>query len=53
MSEPTEVDVVVVGLGPGGETVASQLAGGGLEVVAVDSTWSAGSAPTTAASRAR
>ena len=36
MSEPTEVDVVVVGLGPGGEAVASQLAGGGLEVVAVD-----------------
>ena len=29
----TEVDVVVIGLGPGGEAVATQLAGGGLEVV--------------------
>ena len=32
----TEVDVVVIGLGPGGEAVATQLAGGGLEVVGVD-----------------
>ncbi len=32
----TEVDVVVVGLGPGGEEVATQLARAGLEVVAVD-----------------
>ncbi len=31
-----EVDVVVVGLGPGGEAVAGQLAGAGLEVVGVD-----------------
>lgn len=32
----TEVDVVVVGLGPGGESVATQLAEAGLEVVGVD-----------------
>jgi pyruvate/2-oxoglutarate dehydrogenase complex dihydrolipoamide dehydrogenase (E3) component len=31
-----QVDVVVVGLGPGGEYVATRLAGAGLEVVAVD-----------------
>lgn len=32
----TEVDVVVVGLGPGGEHVAAEAAKGGLDVVAVD-----------------
>jgi pyruvate/2-oxoglutarate dehydrogenase complex dihydrolipoamide dehydrogenase (E3) component len=32
----TDVDVVVVGLGPGGEAVATQLAQAGLEVVGVD-----------------
>ncbi|MBA2559554.1 MAG: NAD(P)/FAD-dependent oxidoreductase [Propionibacteriales bacterium] len=32
----TEVDVVVVGLGPGGESVATELAKAGLEVVGVD-----------------
>lgn len=31
-----EVDVVVLGLGPGGESVATELAGAGLEVVGVD-----------------
>jgi pyruvate/2-oxoglutarate dehydrogenase complex dihydrolipoamide dehydrogenase (E3) component len=31
-----EVDVVVVGLGPGGESAATQLAAAGLEVLAVD-----------------
>jgi pyruvate/2-oxoglutarate dehydrogenase complex dihydrolipoamide dehydrogenase (E3) component len=32
----TEVDVLVIGLGPGGEYLATQLAGAGLEVVGVD-----------------
>src|SRR3954452_22040470 len=32
----TEVDVVVLGLGPGGESVATKLASAGLSVVAVD-----------------
>jgi pyruvate/2-oxoglutarate dehydrogenase complex dihydrolipoamide dehydrogenase (E3) component len=32
----TEVDVVVVGVGPGGEHIATELATAGLEVVAVD-----------------
>lgn len=36
MSAENEVDVVVIGLGPGGEFVASRLAAGGLEVLAVD-----------------
>ncbi|CUR54726.1 FAD-dependent pyridine nucleotide-disulfide oxidoreductase [metagenome] len=36
MTESTEVDVVVVGLGPGGEALASRLAQAGLEVVGVD-----------------
>ncbi len=31
-----DVDIVVVGLGPGGEAVATQLAGAGLSVVGVD-----------------
>jgi pyruvate/2-oxoglutarate dehydrogenase complex dihydrolipoamide dehydrogenase (E3) component len=32
----SDVDVVVVGLGPGGEAVATQLGQAGLDVVAVD-----------------
>src|SRR3954451_11570152 len=36
MAEETKVDVVVVGLGPGGESLAGQLARGGLSVVAVE-----------------
>jgi flavin-dependent dehydrogenase len=35
MSASTEVDVVVIGQGPGGEYVATNLAKGGLDVVAV------------------
>ena len=35
-SESAQVDVVVVGLGPGGESVATQLAQAGLAVVGVD-----------------
>ncbi|GAB3864906.1 NAD(P)/FAD-dependent oxidoreductase [Nocardioides maradonensis] len=36
MADSTEVDVVVVGLGPGGEHAAAELASAGLEVVGVD-----------------
>jgi pyruvate/2-oxoglutarate dehydrogenase complex dihydrolipoamide dehydrogenase (E3) component len=36
MTEQSAVDVVVVGLGPGGESVATELAKAGLKVVAVD-----------------
>ena len=35
-SESVQVDVVVVGLGPGGESLATQLARAGLDVVGVD-----------------
>ncbi len=34
--DPEQVDVVVIGLGPGGEAVATQLAQAGLSVVGVD-----------------
>jgi pyruvate/2-oxoglutarate dehydrogenase complex dihydrolipoamide dehydrogenase (E3) component len=34
--EPTSADVAVIGLGPGGEAVATKLAQSGLEVVGVD-----------------
>ena len=36
MADVTNVDVVVVGLGPGGESLAGQVAKAGLKVVAVD-----------------
>lgn len=36
MPDPAEVDVVVIGLGPGGEHVAASLARAGLSVVGVD-----------------
>ena len=36
MAEPHEVDVVVVGLGPGGEHLAASLAKAGLSVVGID-----------------
>ncbi|KRC49029.1 MULTISPECIES: dihydrolipoyl dehydrogenase family protein [unclassified Nocardioides] len=36
MPQPAEVDVVVIGLGPGGEHVAASLARAGLSVVGVD-----------------
>ena len=45
MSTTTEVDVVVLGLGPGGESVATKLAQGGLEVVAVDKNLVGGECP--------
>jgi pyruvate/2-oxoglutarate dehydrogenase complex dihydrolipoamide dehydrogenase (E3) component len=41
----TDVDVVVVGLGPGGESVATQLAQAGLDVVAVDRRMVGGECP--------
>ncbi len=41
----TTCDVVVVGLGPGGEALASRLAGEGLEVVAVESGLVGGECP--------
>jgi pyruvate/2-oxoglutarate dehydrogenase complex dihydrolipoamide dehydrogenase (E3) component len=39
------VDVVVIGLGPGGEAVAAELAGAGLSVVGVDSRLVGGECP--------
>jgi pyruvate/2-oxoglutarate dehydrogenase complex dihydrolipoamide dehydrogenase (E3) component len=44
-TEPNEVDVVVVGLGPGGEALASSLAKAGLSVVAVDERLVGGECP--------
>ncbi len=48
MAEPVndiDVDVVVVGLGPGGESVATRLAGAGLSVVGVDERLVGGECP--------
>ena len=45
MTASNEVDVVVIGQGPGGEYVAAQLAGGGLDVVAVESRLVGGECP--------
>ena len=41
----SEVDVVVLGLGPGGEAVATQLAGAGLDVVGIDKRLVGGECP--------
>ncbi len=41
----TDVDVVVVGLGPGGEALATTLAGAGLQVVGVDERLVGGECP--------
>lgn len=45
MTASTEVDVVVIGQGPGGEHVAAQLAEGGLDVVAVEDRLVGGECP--------
>ncbi|WP_344456604.1 NAD(P)/FAD-dependent oxidoreductase [Actinocorallia aurantiaca] len=45
MAEVTEVDVVVVGMGPGGEDVAGKLAEAGLEVAAVEAGLVGGECP--------
>src|SRR5689334_9577498 len=45
MSDATECDVVVIGLGPGGEHAAASLARAGLEVVAVDERLVGGECP--------
>jgi pyruvate/2-oxoglutarate dehydrogenase complex dihydrolipoamide dehydrogenase (E3) component len=44
-STDTEVDVVVIGQGPGGEHVAARLAEGGLDVVAIESRLVGGECP--------
>lgn len=45
MAEVTEVDVVVVGMGPGGEDAAGRLAEAGLEVVGVEAGLVGGECP--------
>jgi len=45
MAEVTEVDVVVVGMGPGGEDIAGKLADAGLEVAAVEAGLVGGECP--------
>ena len=53
MGEMELTDVVVLGMGPGGEYAAETLAEAGLHVTASSPGWSAASAPTSAASRPR
>jgi flavin-dependent dehydrogenase len=52
MSEQ-QADVVVIGLGPGGEHTAARLAEAGLDVVGIEADSSAASARTGAVSPAR
>ena len=51
MDEPEHTDVVVIGLGPGGEYTAGALARAGLHVTGSSSAWWAGNAPTSDAFR--
>ena len=45
MADVQQVDLVVVGLGPGGEALANATASAGLRVVAVDSRLVGGECP--------
>jgi pyruvate/2-oxoglutarate dehydrogenase complex dihydrolipoamide dehydrogenase (E3) component len=45
VDDMTEVDVVVIGLGPGGEATATKLAEGGLKVVGIDERLVGGECP--------
>ena len=45
MSTPEPVDVVVIGMGPGGEEVAGKLAEAGLSVVGIDAGLVGGECP--------
>ncbi|MFL6023709.1 MAG: FAD-dependent oxidoreductase, partial [Marmoricola sp.] len=45
MSDAVECDVVVIGLGPGGEHAALLLAGKGVDVVAIDERLVGGECP--------
>ena len=47
MSDPQEVDVVIIGLGPGGEYAANKLAAAGLVVVGVEENLVGGECPFT------
>jgi pyruvate/2-oxoglutarate dehydrogenase complex dihydrolipoamide dehydrogenase (E3) component len=45
MSDPTRADVVVIGMGPGGEDLAGRLAEAGLDVVGIDRALVGGECP--------
>lgn len=53
VSGTQQVDVVVIGLGPGGEYAAQKFAEAGLSVVGVEKAWWGASARSTAASPRR